>query len=135
LQIAYSIKHLCNALLLAEPCRSAANALLKAVEFLDGQNFIPADVMDQILVLIMPGENMKGPTFLTAFEKYYKQQQSSVFQMLFNSISDRRTPLPDWFDPAMSRRGIHQRIPCNAGGFLQIPTKDWDGELFGFSKS
>jgi hypothetical protein len=135
LQIAYSIKHLCNALILAEPCRSAENALLKAAEFLDGKNFIPADVMDEILELIMPGEKKTGPTFRTAFLKYYKQQQSNAFQTLFNRIRDRNMPVPDWFDSAMSRRGVHQRIPCNAGGFLQIPTKDWDGELFGFSKS
>ena len=135
MQIAYSIKHLCNALILAEPCRSAENALLKAAEYLDGNFFIPADVMDESLELIMPGEKKTGPTFRTAFLKYYKQQQSSAFQTLFNRIRDRNMPVPDWFDSAMSRRGVHSRIHCNAGGFLKIPTEDWAGELFGYSKS
>jgi len=132
-QVAQSIKLLCYAILLAAPDLLGKGAFELAMTYVQERGLMTAEQSELFKKMYIPGSNAKSTEDM--FITYHQSLQGAMLKRIFQKGGLHQIPAPVWFAAALSRRGIGRKAASDAGGFSDIPSLDWRGEiLFGFNK-
>ena len=132
-QIAQSIRLLCYAILLAAPDLLAKGAFQLAMRYVQERGLMTSRQADVFKKMYIPGPNPK--MIEEVFTSYHLSLQGAMLKRIFQKGGLHQIPAPAWFALALSRRGVGRKAASDAGGFSDIPSSDWSGEiLFGFDK-
>jgi hypothetical protein len=132
-QIAQSIRLLCYAILLAAPDLLAKGAFQLAMRYVQERGLMTSRQADLFKKMYIPGPNPK--MIEEVFTSYHLSLQGAMLKRIFQKGGLHQIPAPAWFALALSRRGVGRKAASDAGGFSDIPSSDWSGEiLFGFDK-
>ena len=83
--------------------------------------------------MYIPGPNPK--MIEEVFTSYHLSLQGAMLKRIFQKGGLHQIPAPAWFALALSRRGVGRKAASDAGGFSDIPSREWPGEiLFGYDK-
>ena len=132
-QVAQSIRLLCYAILLAAPDLLDKGAFQVAMNYVQERELMTVEQAELFRKMYIPGPNAKMTE--EVFTTYHLQLQGMMLKRIFQKGGLHPIPGPVWFAAALSRRGVGRKAASDAGGFSDIPSREWPGEiLFGYDK-